>query len=145
MAKKTVQINAALKEKFVIDLEARNFKMKIDQPVAMGGNNEGPTPLEYFFFSLGGCICTVGRIMANQKRIDLKGIEVRVEGDLDLDVLLGKDQLQRAGFQDIRIYTKIDAPMTKEEKEAFLKEIDARCPISDNVEHSSPIKLLIEE
>ncbi len=145
MAKKTVQINASLKEKFVIDLEARDFKLTIDQPVAMGGDNEGPTPLEYFFFSLAGCICTIGKIIANQKRIELKDISVRVEGDLDTDVLMGKNQLERPGFQDIRVYTKIDAPMTTEEKEAFLKEIDARCPISDNIEHTSQLKLMIEE
>lgn len=142
---KTVQISAALGEKFAIELGARNFKMIIDQPVGMGGDNEGPTPLEYFFFSLAGCICTIGRIIANQKKIDLKGMEIRVEGDLETDVLLGKNQVERAGFQDIRVYTKIDAPMTKEEKEAFLKEIDARCPISDNIEHTSSIKLIIEE
>ncbi|MBS3970058.1 MAG: OsmC family protein [Clostridia bacterium] len=145
MPKKTVDVKASLKDQFTIDVEARNFKMVIDQPEAMKGKNEGPTPLEYFFFSLAGCICTIGRIMAMQRKIDLKGMEVRIEGDLDTDVLLGKDQSQRPGFQDIRVYTKIDAPMTREEKEAFLKEIDSRCPISDNIEHVSTIKLVVEE
>lgn len=145
MAKKTVEVTSSLKDKFVINLGARKFTMTIDQPEAMGGTDTGPTPLEYFFFALAGCIGTIGRIIAKQERIDLKGIEVRVEGDLETDVLMGKDDSQRAGFQDIRVYTKIDAPMTKEEKEAFLKKIDARCPISDNIEHPSEVKLIVEE
>ncbi len=144
MAKKTVTISSKIGENYAVELNARNFSLKIDQPAPMG-TDSGPTPLEYFFFALGGCICTIGRIIAQQKKLPVKSIEVRIEGDLDVDVLMGKNTTDRAGFQDIRVYTKIDAPMTNEEKEAFLKEIDARCPISDNIEKISTVKLMVEE
>jgi len=37
-----------------------------------------------------------------------------------------------------------DADMTQEEKEQLLREIDARCPISDNIHNLTPIELIVE-
>jgi len=117
----------------------------IDQPKAGGGNDEGPNPLEIFLSSLPACICAIGRIIANQKRIELRGIDVEVEGDIDKDFLLGKTNEGRAGFTEIRSYVNIDADMTKEEKEEFLQEIAKRCPIADNIKEKSVIKPVVVE
>ncbi len=117
----------------------------IDQPKMAGGNDEGPNPLEIFLSSLPACICAIGRIIANQKRIALRGIDVALEGDIDKDFLLGKTTEGRAGFTEIRIFVDIDADMTKEEKGAFLEEIEARCPIADNMAQKSVIKPAVVE
>lgn len=104
-----------------------------------GGNDEGPNPLEIFLSSLPACICAIGRIIANQRRIDLRGIEVELEGDIDKDFLMGKTTEGRAGFTEIRSFVHIDADMTKAEKEAFLKDIALRCPIADNMIFTSVV------
>ena len=44
------------------------------------------------------------------------------------------------GFQDVVVKVYMDADMTDEEKLAFLKEVDARCPISDNTINTTPVK-----
>lgn len=145
MAKtKTVEIKASVKESYLIDLKARDFHLVIDQPPPTGAD-AGPSPLEYLFFALAGCICTVGKIVAYQKKIDLKGMEVRIEGFFDPEVLIGKEKNQRAGFQSIRIHTKIDAPLSPEEKKAFLREVESRCPVSENLANPTPIELIVEE
>ncbi len=112
----------------------------IDQPKGMGGTDEGPNPLEVFLASLGGCICAIGRIIANQRKIELRGIEAIVEGDIDKDFLLGKTTDGRSGFTDIRSFVHIDADMSKPEKEEFLKEIASRCPIADNMAQTTVLK-----
>ncbi len=145
MALKKVSINASVGKSLVVEMQARDHKMVIDQPKAGGGTDQGPTPLEYFFFALGGCICTIARIIANQRRIDLRNVTCRVEGELNVDVLLGKSKDDRAGFQSIKAYTTVDADMTKEEKEAFIKEVDERCPISDNIHSLSPVEIIVED
>lgn len=109
----------------------------VDQPKMAGGGDEGPNPLELFLSSLPACICAIGRIIANQRRIKLQGMEVEVEGDIDKDFLMGKTTEGRAGFTEIRSFVKIDADLTKEEKEAFLKDIAVRCPIADNIAQKS--------
>jgi hypothetical protein len=35
--------------------------------------------------------------------------------------------------------------MSQDEKEAFLRDIDARCPISDNIQNLTPIELVVEQ
>ena len=117
----------------------------IDQPKAAGGKDEGPNPLEIFLASLPACICAIGRIIANQRRIDLHGMEVEVEGDIDKDFLLGKTANGRAGFTEIKSYVHIDAAMSKEEKESFLKEIAVRCPVADNIKHESVLVPIVVE
>ena len=117
----------------------------IDQPKAGGGDDEGPNPLEVFLATLPACICAIGRIIANQKRINLRGIDVAVEADIDKDFLLGKTQEGRSGFTEIRSFVNIDADMTKEEKDEFLKEIESRCPIADNMAQTTVLKPVVTD
>ncbi len=141
MPKKTVVVESKLNEKFVIESEIRGHKVIIDQPANAAGTDTGATPLELLFASLAGCIGTIGRIVAMQKRIDLKGMNIKVEGALDTDGLLGKPIDGRVGFEAITISVDIDADMTAEEKEAFLHEVDCRCPVSENLLNATPVNI----
>ncbi|MBP7356055.1 MAG: OsmC family protein [Longilinea sp.] len=141
---KNVSIEAVQVEGFKIETRSRQHIALVDQPVAGGGTDSGPTPLEYLFVSLAGCIVTIGHIVAKQRQLPVRSISARVEGELDTDVLMGKRSDVRAGFSDIRIHVKIDADMTQVEKEAFLKEVDARCPISDNIHGTTPLNFVVE-
>ncbi len=144
MPLKSVSIDAVQVEGFKIETRSRQHVSIVDQPVAGGGTDAGPTPLEYLFISLAGCIITIGHIVAKQRRLPVRNIAVHVEGELDTDVLMGKRQDVRAGFTGIRVRVNIDADMTQEEKEAFLREVDARCPISDNIHNLTPIEFVVE-
>jgi putative redox protein len=137
---KQVQVEATLGPKFKIESQIREHKLFVDQPASGGGENAGPTPLEYLFLSLAGCIATIGRIAARQRRIELRGMTVRVEGDLDLEVLMGKPSDKRAGFTGIKVIATIDADISKQEKEEFLHEVDRRCPVSENIRNLTPMQ-----
>jgi uncharacterized OsmC-like protein len=144
MAKmKTIGIEAKLDEKFKIEVKAGDHVMYVDQTKAGGGTDAGATPLEYFFASLAGCIGTVSRIVANQKRIKLNGMDIKVEGAFDLETLLGKSKENRAGFTGIKVTLNIDSDMSKEEKEAFVHEVESRCPVSDNITCTTPVVIEI--
>jgi uncharacterized OsmC-like protein len=109
-----------------------------------GGDDAGPTPLEYFFLSLAGCIATIGRIAAKQKRINLRSMDVKVAGELNVEGLMGRNPDGHSGFDGITVTVKMDADLTREEKEAFLAEVDRRCPVSDNIHHPTRIILVVE-
>jgi putative redox protein len=141
---KTVSVNAVGGEGFHIDVAARDFNMIVDQPPAMGGKDQGPNPLEYALGSLAACMVTIGKIIAKQDRIDLRGMSCKVEGDLETAVLMGKATEPRAGFVDIRMELTIDADMTPEEKHAFVEHIEARCPISDALANPSKVSYVIK-
>ena len=144
MPNKNVSVDAVLVEGFKIEVRSRQHVSIVDQPPAGGGTDAGPTPLEYLFVSLAGCFGTIGEIIARQRRLPVRKIEVHVEGDLDTDVLMGKRDDIRAGFSGIRVVVKLDADMTQAEKEQFVHDIDARCPISDNIINLSPVEFAVE-
>ena len=144
MAKmKTVSVEAKLDEKFKLEVKAGNHTVYVDQPTAAGGMDAGPNPIEYLFTSLAGCIATTARIIAIQKRIKLNGMDIKVEGMFDTEIILGKSKENRAGLTGIKVTVTIDSEMSKEEKEAYLHEIESRCPVSDNIENTTPVIVVV--
>jgi putative redox protein len=141
MAVKTVKVESVLDAKFKLESLVHGHKVIVDQPANAGGTDGGPTPLDYLLVALAGCVGTIGRIVAMQKRITLRGMKITAEGDINTDGLLGKPSDDPVGFKEIRILADIDADLTAEEKEAFVHEIDARCPVSFNLHNSTPVKI----
>ncbi|HQC73082.1 MAG TPA: OsmC family protein [Candidatus Competibacteraceae bacterium] len=139
---KKIQVTSTLGPKFTIESRIRDHLIYVDQPTP-GGDDKGPTPLEYLFVSLAGCIGSIARIVASQRRLPLRGMEISVEGELDGEVLMGKSTANRAGFQGLTVNVVIDADMTQAEKEEFLHEVDRRCPISDNILNTTPISFKV--
>ncbi|MBN2143440.1 MAG: OsmC family protein [Candidatus Aureabacteria bacterium] len=144
MSSKIIQVETSIKERYLVKGKARKHEVWIDQPENGGGQDKGPTPIEYFLLGLSGCLLAIARILAKQKRIQLRGMDIRVEGDLDSDFLLGKSTQGRAGLTEIRLTAKMDADLTPEQKEDFLNEMDRRCPVTENVRNATPIRLKLE-
>ncbi len=139
--KKSVSISAKIDQGFAVSSEIRGHQVKIDQPKDAMGTDTGPTPLELLMFSLGGCVLSIARIIAKQRKLPVRGISLTVGGELDTDGLLGKETDQRIGFTGFTIEAEVDADMTLEEKQAFLEEVDHRCPVSENLLNASPVTI----
>lgn len=143
MAVKTVKVESVLDAKFKMESTVHGHTVIVDQPANSGGTDMGPTPLEYLMVSLAGCIGTIARIIAMQKSMVLRGMKITVEGDINIDGLLGKPTEDPIGFKEFRILADIDADMTAEEKDAFIHEVDARCPVSFNLLNNTPVKISV--
>ena len=139
MAAKTVAVSCALDDKFAITTDIRGHQLVIDQPKTAGGADQGPTPLEYFLYAIGGCIGSIARIIAMQEKIALRGMALHIEGDMDSAGLLGKATDARVGFQHIRIQAEIDADLTDAQKQDFLERTCLRCPLHDNISHETEV------
>ncbi len=142
---KTVKVTAKGPEGWIVKILSGKHVSIVDQPEALGGTDTAPTPLDYVLVALGSCLVTVAKIVAGQQKIDLRGIEVKVSGDLNLDVLREQEKNERAGFTSINASVKIDADLTKEEKEAFIYEVDKRCPVSDNLMNLTSVTIDITD
>ena len=132
-ALKTISVTASMGKSAAVCADIRDHKVVIDQPANAGGTNEGPTPLEYFLFSLAGCIASIARIAAMQQKIELRGMELKVDATLNPAGLLGKETDDRVGFQTISVDASIDADLSEDEKKAFLDAVCDRCPLHDNI------------
>jgi uncharacterized OsmC-like protein len=132
----TINVKGNIKENYRTEIEcSHNFVL--DQPHSAGGQGEGPNPLELLLSSLAGCFCAIGKIISNQNQLNIRGMNVKIEGDIDKSYLLGKTREGRAGFTQIRSYVTVDADMTILEKVNFVQEIERRCPIADNMSNST--------
>jgi putative redox protein len=143
MPAKKIQVEIKQGAGFKTECRAGKHVVIIDQPAPSGGSDEGPTPLDVQLMALGGCVAAIGRIIANQRKLAVRGIAVTVEGDIDTDGLLGKPTASRVGFSAITARVKIDADMSDAEKAQFLHDIDTRCPISENLQNATPVKVVL--
>ncbi len=138
---KTVSIEARADEKFKVAVQAGEHTIYVDQAVSAGGEGAGANPVEYLFASLAGCIATTGRIIATQQKLDLKGMDIKIEGSLDLNVLSGKSRDGRAGLAGIEVSVALDSTMSELERQRFFQELRSRCPISDTIAAATPITI----
>ena len=128
-----------------INLTAGKFKMIIDEPKSMGGTDEGPSPIQVLLMSLAGCLNVTGHEIARQQGLKLNSMKVKIEGVMNPCTFLGCSFEERAGFQNIVVTVNADMPgVTEEEKEAWLKETESRCPVTDNIKADTTITVVRE-
>lgn len=140
-----IQLSTSSGEKFKVQTTVRGNTVYIDQPPEAGGANAGINPLEMTLYALCGCLAHIGRIIAMQKKLPFRAMQIEVEGEIDKDYLLGKTQDGRAGFTKIVARVKIDADMTPEQKKEFLHEVERRCPVSDNLVNPTTVDVTLAE
>ena len=143
MPSKSVAIHSALGAGTKIRCTAVGHAFIIDQPKSAGGEDAGPTPLEYYLASVAGCVLSIARIVARQKKIELRKMEIDAAGKIDTDVLMGSNTSGRAGFESIGLNVRIDAELSDAQKEEFLEEVMRRCPVSENTKNPTKITTTI--
>lgn len=124
-------------------VQARNFTMYVDEPPSLGGSDEGANPVEYLLAALAGCLNVVGNLVAGEMGIEMKGMTIDIEGDLDPGRFSGKSMEDRAGFKQIRATIKPDMQADEFTKQKWLEIIEQRCPISDNLINATPVNITL--
>jgi putative redox protein len=138
---KTIRIEARADDKYKVAVKAGERTLYVDQPLFAGGTDAGASPMDYLFASLAGCIATTARIIANQKKLDLNGMDITVEGSLDLNIIYGKSRDSRPGVTGINVSVALDSAMSEMERKSFFEELRLRCPISDTIAAATPITI----
>ena len=136
---KTISAQGVLGAGFAVEVQCGSHRVVMDQPAHAAGQDLGPTPLELILAALAGCFGTIGRLLAHQRKIELRGMRFEVQADYDPAGLLGRDTTVRSGFQALRLLVEIDADLSAEDKQAFLQEIERRCPLADNLTHGTQL------
>lgn len=139
MTLKTVQVTGHMGAGMSAEFTCGQHKVYIDQPTNAGGADLGPTPLELMLAAYAGCVGSIGRIVAHQKKINLRGMRFSVAADYNPARLLGQETTDRTGFQEIRLNVEIDADLDDTAKQDFLSQVEARCPVFDNLSNQSSV------
>jgi uncharacterized OsmC-like protein len=123
--------------------QSRTFKIVVDEPEQLGGTNHGANPVEYILAGYAGCLNVVGHLVAKEHNLKLEKLSIEIDGDINPERFMGVSENDRAGFKIIRVKIKPETNASKEEIEKWLKEVENRCPVNDNLQNPTPIRIEI--
>ncbi|MFD2601911.1 OsmC family protein [Flavobacterium suzhouense] len=100
---------------------------------------EGPNPYEYILAGFAGCINALGQQVANEQGITLRSLQIEITGNLN-EPKKGKS---RPGFNNIEITLKPAAATSLETLQEWLKEVQRRSPVYDNLVNNTPVDVTL--
>lgn len=121
------------------------FDLDADEPPLLLGEDKGPNPVEYLLTALAACVTTSIVYHAAAKGIKLNSVESRLEGDIDLRGFLGLSDDVPRGYEQIRIFFKIDADVPDEKLEEVIRLGPTYSPVYDTITRAVPVIVKLEK
>jgi uncharacterized OsmC-like protein len=118
---------------------------QIDEPPVLCGQNLGANPVEYLLVALSGCLTTSLVAHAAARGIDVKKVESRYEGDLDLRGFLGISEDVPVGYQNIKVYFKIEAELSDDQKEELITMAQKYSPVFNSIAKPVPVSVQLDK
>jgi len=120
------------------------FSFDTDHPDVFASEDQGATPVEYVLVGLAGCLTAGVATIAQHRGIQLHSVRATVEGDMDLQGILGIDGDVRNGFERIRVAFEIDADASREEIEALVAQSQKRSAVFDIVTNPGDVSVVVK-
>jgi uncharacterized OsmC-like protein len=127
------------------DTSRQPLRFDIDEPPVLLGNNSGANPVEYLLVGLSGCLTTAMIAHAAARGIEIRSVESRFEGDLDVQGFLGLSDTIPVAYQEIRVKFKIDADISEREKEELIKMAQKYSPVFNTVSKPVPVHVGLDK
>tara|TARA_R110001632_G_scaffold114733_4_gene226170 strand:+ start:36090 stop:36542 length:453 start_codon:yes stop_codon:yes gene_type:complete len=124
---------------------ARQFTVVVDEPAELGGTDGDANPVEYILAGLAGCINVVGHIVAKELGFKINKIKIEASGIINPNRFLGISEEDRAGFKEIQLKIIPDTDADKSVLNEWLKIVESRCPVKDNLTNSTPVRIDLKE
>jgi len=119
----------------------RTFSFDADHPAVLTGADNGPTPVEFLLVALASCLTAGIANIAAARKIELQSVEADVEGDIDLQGILGLSHAVRNGYQAMRVSFRIAANATPEQIAALVEQSRARSAVFDVITCAVPVHI----
>ncbi|UYZ59130.1 OsmC family protein [Hymenobacter latericus] len=122
------------------DVQAGRHTFIIDEPVAIGGHDRGPTPYDMLLSALGACTAITLRLYANQKQWPLEAVEVRLSHGRVHKLDCEQCEQEAGGMLEVvRKELRLLGPLTAEQRQR-LEAISAKCPVQKTLGKSMRIE-----
>ena len=118
------------------------FTFDADHPEIFASEDKGATPVEYVLVGLASCLTAGIAAVAQNRQIQLRRVSATLEGEMDVQGILGMDTDIRNGFSDIKVTYDIDADATPEEIRALVAQSQKRSAVYDIV--TNPTNVTVE-
>jgi len=119
------------------------FTFDADHPEIFAAQDKGATPVEYVLVGLASCLTAGVAAVAQNRNIQLRSVTATIEGDMDLQGILGIDDNVRNGFSGIKVTYKIDADAKREDIEALVAQSQKRSAVYDIVTSPTNVTVVV--
>ena len=113
-----------------------------DHPEIFASEDRGITPIEYLLVGLASCLTAGIASVAQNRGIQLRSVESKLEGEMDIQGILGMDSDVRNGYEDINVVFNIDADASQEDIEAIVAQSQKRSAVYDAL--TNPVNVTVE-
>ena len=124
---KTVLVKVGA-EALLADVQAGHHTWILDEPVAVGGQDRGPTPYDMLLSALGACTAITLRLYATRKQWPLEGIEVRLRHQRVHEQDCEKCEEAGHMLEEVRKELRLLGPLTEEQRRR-LEAVSEKCPV----------------
>ena len=120
------------------------YVAEADHPAVLVGGDNGPTPVEFLLQGLAACLTAgIGNIAA-VRGIRLSEVESVVEGDIDLQGILGLSDRVRNGYSAIRARFRIRGDAPADKLAALVAQSQARSAVFDALTNGVPVSVEVD-
>ncbi len=112
---------------------AKDFMIRIDEPLELGGTNQFANPQEYLMAAMNACMMVGYAAVCAMEGITLEELRIETEGEIDLRGFLGIDPDVKPGYDELRYTVHIKGDATPEQFEKVHRIVSATSPNRFNV------------
>jgi uncharacterized OsmC-like protein len=123
-------------------MHRQEFRFDADHPDVFASHDNGATPVELVLTALGACLTAGVAAVATNRGVQLRSVTASIEGDMDIQGILGIDRDVRNGFSDIRVRYEIDADAPRADIEAIVAQSQKRSAVFDVI--TNPTNVTVE-
>ena len=117
------------------------FRYDTDHPEIFASEDHGSTPVEMVLVGLAGCLTAGIAAVAQNRGIQLRKVSAALEGDMDVQGILGIDSDVRNGYSNIRVKYEIDADASEDDIKALVAQSQKRSAVFDIVTNPTNVNV----
>jgi uncharacterized OsmC-like protein len=124
-------------------MHEREFTYDADHPTVLVGRDQAPTPVEFLLHALASCLTAgIGNIAA-ARGVTLHEVESTLEGDIDLQGILGLSDRVRNGYRSIRATFTIKGDAPAEKLAQIVEQSRKRSAVYDVLTNGVPVEIVV--
>ena len=117
------------------------FTFEADHPEIFASEDCGATPVELVLAGLASCLTAGVAAVAQNRGIQLRSVEAKLEGAMDIRGILGVDSDVRNGYDDIKVTFDIDADASQKDIEALVAQSQKRSAVYDIITNPTNVSV----
>jgi uncharacterized OsmC-like protein len=119
----------------------RAFTYDADHPAVLVGKDNAPTPVEFLMHAIAACLTSGLANIAAARGVTLHEVSSTVEGDIDLNGILGLSDDVRNGYSEIRVHFDVKGDASDEQLRELVEQSRRRSAVYDVLTNGTPVHI----